>query len=525
VVAGAGHNSLVATAYLAKAGFQCLVLEARATVGGDTATEELTLPGFRHDSCSTAHNLIQASPTLLKDELGLAAHGLRYLHPDPVVHVPFPDGSSITQWRDLDRTCAELARFSPGDAAAFRRLLAEYDAVKHLFSQYRYTPAGWGPELGDLLADHPAGADWGGRLEMSAWDVIAENFEDEHTRTFLLWMAFLTMQPPQRPGTGPLAYSLPYGRQHHSWTMPEGGSGALPEALRRVIRAHGSEVRTGKRVVGLVLDGGRCTGVETADGQRYNARRGVLSTIHIKDLVGMAPAAAWDAGFRDGVAAWEPGVSMLVTHYAATEAPRFPVHGAGVTPVAAGIPTSVERMLRVGTEFHRGLVATDDPVLLVVCPTAADPTRAPAGRHTLKVIGFQPYALAKGPEAWDGIKGAVSILNLAQLRRYAPNVTEDAILATEIKSPLDLERFNAHNWHGSCHGGDMHPGQSGLRRPVPGWAEHRLPIPGLYQTGATTHPGGSVSAAPGRNAAMVMLRDLGTSLAAVVGAEAQARVG
>jgi phytoene dehydrogenase-like protein len=193
--------------------------------------------------------------------------------------------------------------------------------------------------------------------------------------------------------------------------------------------------------------------------------------------------------------------------------------------VAAGIPSSVERMLRVGTEFQRGLVATDDPVLLVVCPTAADPTRAPAGRHTLKVIGFQPYALAKGPQAWDSIKGAVSTQNLAQLRRYAPNLTEDAILATEIKSPLDLERFNAHNWHGSCHGGDMHPGQSGLRRPVLGWAEHRLPIPGLYQTGATTHPGGSVSAAPGRNAAMVMLRDLGTSLAAVVGAEAQARVG
>ena len=107
------------------------------------------------------------------------------------------------------------------------------------------------------------------------------------------------------------------------------------------------------------------------------------------------------------------------------------------------------------------------------------------------------------------LKEKVAEANLAELRRYAPNLTDDVILASHVKSPLDLERFNAHNWHGSCHGGDMGPAQSGALRPAPGWAGHRTPIPGLYQTGATTHPGGSVSAAPGRNAAMVVLRDLG----------------
>ena len=106
--------------------------------------------------------------------------------------------------------------------------------------------------------------------------------------------------------------------------------------------------------------------------------------------------------------------------------------------------------------------------------------------------------------------------NLAYLRRFAPNLTNDVILAAVAKSPLDLERFNAHNWHGSCHGGDMDPSQSGTNRPVPGWAQHRLPLQGLYQTGATTHPGGSVSGGPGRNAAMVMLKDLGLSLEAVI---------
>jgi len=173
-------------------------------------------------------------------------------------------------------------------------------------------------------------------------------------------------------------------------------------------------------------------------------------------------------------------------------------------------------MLRVGNEFHRGIVALDDPVLLVVCPTVADPSRAPAGRHTLKVIGFQPYELPQGPAHWDEIEAGVSAANLAQLRRYASNVTDATILGSRVESPLGLERLNRHNWHGSCHGGDMSPAQSGHLRPVPGWAQHRLPIPGLYQTGATTHPGGSVSAAPGRNAAIVLLRDLGTSLEAAI---------
>ncbi len=112
VVAGAGHNSLVAAAYLSKAGLRCLIIEARDQVGGDTASEELTLPGFWHDTCSTAHNLIQASPMIRNNELGLDEYGLEYLHPDPVVHVPFPDGTWLTQWRDIERTCEEFARFS-----------------------------------------------------------------------------------------------------------------------------------------------------------------------------------------------------------------------------------------------------------------------------------------------------------------------------------------------------------------------------------------------------------------------------
>ncbi len=510
VVAGAGHNSLVAAAYLARAGLSCLVLEARPDIGGDTSSEELTLPGFWHDSCSTAHNLIQASPVL--GELGLAEHGLEYLHPDPVVHLPFADGSWLTMWRDEERTRAEFAKFSPRDGDAYAAMMVAYRRVAPGLGRARYTPLGFGDTTRDVLAREPDAGRWLRRNAMSAWEVIVGEFADEHTRAFMLWMSFMTMQPPERPGTGLLAYSLAYGRQRHSWTLPRGGSAALPTALASVIEAHGGAIVTGTRVTGLVLRNGRCTGVETERGEKYQASRAVLSTIHVKHLVEMAPARAWGEDFRYGVGTWQPGVSMFVTHYATTEPPRFDAGGGQLTAVASGTPGSAERMLRLGTDFRAGRIAADDPVLLVLCPTVADPSRAPAARHTLKVVGFQPYDLPAGPERWDQLRDGVSQANLDQLRRYAPNVTGDVILASAVKSPLDLERMNAHNWHGSCHGGDAGPAQSGDLRPVPGWASHRMPIPGLYQTGATTHPGGSVSGAPGRNAATVILADLGRSM-------------
>src|ERR671939_2146951 len=141
VVAGGGHNALVAAAYLSLAGLECCVLDARPIMGGETATEELTLPGFLHDTCSTAHNLIQASPTLRNDELRLLAdYGLEYIQPDPVAHIPFPDGTALTQWRDLDRTCEEFAKFSRRDADAFRGMMAEYREVAPVFSAARHTP-------------------------------------------------------------------------------------------------------------------------------------------------------------------------------------------------------------------------------------------------------------------------------------------------------------------------------------------------------------------------------------------------
>ena len=516
VVAGAGHNSLIAAAYLAKAGYRCLVLESRAMVGGGVKTTQLTLRGFKHDVCSSAHVLIQDSPILRNNELGLDQYGLEYILPDPVVHIPFPDGAYITQWLDMERTCEEFARFSKKDAAAYRRMMTEYEEIKPIFAANAYTPIGFGKPLSERLAEHPKGKFWQRRLAMSAWEIIRDNFEDEHTRAFMVWMAYQTVEPPEAAMTGRLAYAICAGRQKWSWTTPKGGSGMLTQALSQLIEAHGGTILTSKTISRLIVENGKCTGVECTDGSSYKAEKAVLSTIHIKHLVDMAPKEAFGEDFLDCVATWKAGITLFATHYATTEPPKYPVAGGTISSVASGTMASPERGLRVSYDFARQAVNVDEPPLLIVCSSIADPTRTPPGLHTIKVIGNQPYELKEGPQHWDKIKNEVSDANLKYLKQFAPNLTDDKILARIVESPLDLERMNAHNWHGTCHGGAQSAAQSGALRPVPGWAQHRMPIPGLYQTGATTYPGASVSGGPGRNAATVMLKDFGTSIEEVL---------
>jgi phytoene dehydrogenase-like protein len=350
---------------------------------------------------------------------------------------------------------------------------------------------------------------------MSAWEIIRDTFEEEHCRTFLLYMSHLAAEPPDAPVTGRLAYGT--ARQQHSGRpIPKGGSGALTVALARSIEAHGGVLLTNKWVKRLIVENGKCVGVECSDGSSYRAEKAVLSTIHIKHLVDMAPRELWGQDFIDGVDTWQAENAMFVTHYATTEPPKFAVDGGTLSPVESGILVSPERALRYGYDDARGVVNLEDPSLQIICCSIADPSRAPAGMHTIKVVGWQPYELKEGPEHWDKIKNEVSQAYLKYLRRFVPNLTDDKILARFIESPLDLERMNPHFWHGSAHAGAQSASQTAAMRPMLGWAQHRMPITGLYQTGATTHPGGSVTGGPGRNAATVMLKDFGTSIEEVV---------
>jgi phytoene dehydrogenase-like protein len=139
----------------------------------------------------------------------------------------------------------------------------------------------------------------------------------------------------------------------------------------------------------------------------------------------------------------------------------------------------------------------------------------------VKILSMAPYTSPEPNSDWSSYKDELAERHFRTLQQCAPNLTDEVILGRTSKSPEDIENANSHMWHGTIHGGDRGLANSGPQRPVPGWARHRMPIAGLYQTGATTHPGGSITGGPGRNAAVVILEDLGTSIDEIVGEHAQ----
>jgi phytoene dehydrogenase-like protein len=519
VVAGAGHNSLITAAYLARAGREVIVLDARPVPGGGATTEELLGPGYRIDTCSTGHTLIQTNPLLVDDELGLVGtYGLEYLEPDPFAHVAFPDGRHLTAWLDVERTCEEIARHDREDAATYRRLLAEYDAVKHVFAAAQFTPVGFGPSLDERLAAHPRGALWRRRAAMSAWDVIRHAYRDPHVRAFMLWQAFQTLVPVDQPGSGALAVSIVFGRQRRSWTLPRGGSGRLTDALVACLEDHGGTVLCGRRVRRLVLEGGRCVGVETEQGEVYRAREAVVSTIHVQHLVDMAPREAWGEDFLYSVETFDVGVPCSAIYLAASAPPVFAAPDGPRSAVSAGLAGWPQEMVDMCRALRDGRWVEDPAWVLVATPTLADPSRAPAGHHTVKLLAPQAYGFAA--RAGEHVERL-----MRRVQAVCPGFGDDVVLDRLVRMPEDIERANEHMVRGTFHGGDRTLPQSGALRPVPGWASHRMPIPGLYQTGGTTHPGGSITGAPGRNAAIVLLQDLGTSLEEVVSGAGRPRAG
>ena len=156
-----------------------------------------------------------------------------------------------------------------------------------------------------------------------------------------------------------------------------------------------------------------------------------------------------------------------------------------------------------------GIYDPDPAWLLVATPTLADPSRAPQGHHTVKLLSGQGWRLPDDEESWEALNPRYARRQLERLRAFAPGFSEEAILASMVKGPYEIEAANRHMVRGAFHGGDRGLAQSGGLRPVPGWGQYRMPIEGLYQTGGTTHPGGSITGAPGRNAARVLLEDLG----------------
>jgi phytoene dehydrogenase-like protein len=443
--------------------------------------------------------------TDLIEELELGECGLRYLDADPWAYVPAVDGKpGIVFASDLERTTDSIAKAcGDADAAAYRALIAELTPVcRRLLAIFRDAP---GPtriaRRGRGLLRAGGGAETARWFLQPADHLLDATFRDERLKAALAWLVAQSGPPAHEPGTvghlmwPALLHLRPPGR-------PIGGSGMLTAALAERLRRDGGRISTGDAVVAVLADGERVTGVRTESGRTVRARAVVCGThvLAMLDLLAAAGLEPPDVRSRirvgDGIGAAVRLTGTALPHY--LDAPSDALHG---------MQLLVSDRLELRQAYADWLVgrAPDRPAVLAMTPTAQDPTLAPPGRHTITLWAqWHRYDLTDGH--WDDLRDHTARSAINRVEQFAPGFAA-TVTDTHVQTPLDLEREL-----GLRRGNVMHVEMAldamfGLR-PVPEFAGYRGPVPGLYLTGASTHPGGGVFGASGENAARVVLADL-----------------
>ncbi|MFM5954848.1 MAG: phytoene desaturase family protein, partial [Novosphingobium sp.] len=282
VVMGAGHNGLTAAAYMAKAGKKVLVLERKPHYGGGVSTRELLHPGFWHDEHSNVHIMIQGNPMLREDELGLLSRfGLEYIYPD-LVHVSiWEDGTVIRSYKDLDKTCEELARVaSPKDAEAYRKFVGMSQTALPMLMSGMYAPPFPLGAFVAMMDQSDEGRFLLDLMQRTALDIVDAYFDSDLLKLHIVRMVTENLQMPDELGTGMGAFVMPGILHTFGCSMPKGGSGQLSHALVRAIEHFGGEVRCNAEVSRVLVSGGKAVGLELTDGETFMARDGVIAAIH-----------------------------------------------------------------------------------------------------------------------------------------------------------------------------------------------------------------------------------------------------
>lgn len=530
VVIGGGHNGLVAAAYLAKAGKKVCVLERRAVLGGACATEELW-PGYKISTAAYVVSLF--SPQIIRD-LRLPHYGLAILPRSPSSFTPLPDGRSLLMGPDAELTRREIAKFSLADAEAYPRYEALLDRVARALEPVieRTAPdalplpkswrkRGWSKRLretGQLWQMYRSVESLGDEipeaielLTGAARPILDRWFESDALKATLatdaIIGAFLSISSPGS------AYVLLHhvmgeaGGARGVWGYVQGGMGALSNAIAAACADLGVEIRLEAEVTRILTRNHKAVGVQLADGATVEAPLVASGVDPCWTFERFLEPSDLPETFLKAVRRIDYASASAKINLALSEPPRFsclPTEGLG--PQHRGtmhIGPSLEYLERAYDDAKYGR-PSQAPILEITLPTSVDPSLAPEGKHVMNIfVQYAPYRLAEGN--WDEIKESFADRCLAKLAEYAPNVP-DAVLHRQILSPLDLEsEFRLTG--GNIFQGAMTLGQLHLLRPVPGWADYRTPIDGLYLCGAAAHPGGGVMGICGRNAAAEMLRD------------------
>jgi phytoene dehydrogenase-like protein len=494
MVVGSGPNGLAAAITLAEAGRHVTVLEASDHYGGAVRTEELTLPGFHHDTFSAVYPAAAASPVFAR--FGLERHGLRWVHPGACYAHVLDGGRAGALYRDLGETAAALDELHPGDGEAWRTFATPY--LEH-FAALRDTMLSGFPPAGgpaQMLARMGLGGVLGfARLVLMPADALGrELFTDPGARAWLYSSAMHGDTPPRASGSAVAAAYLNVLGHAVGWPSPEGGAGRLADALVARLRELGGEVRTGARVTRLAVQRGRVTGAETADGDRVSAGI-VVATVMPHALLRMCDGALPEPFVR-ALGRYRYGPATVKVDWALDgpipwESERAPHAG---TIHVGGDADEVVRATDVHGDVPRR------PFMLLGQQTVADPTRAPAGQHTA-------WAYTHGPREIDWAADLPAVVDRmeAQVERFAPGF-RDRVLARHAMGPKDLEARDANLVGGDVGGGSYSLDQV-VFRPVPSLSPYRTPIRGLVLGSAAAFPGGAVHGVPGHAAAKVALAE------------------
>ncbi|MER7640655.1 MULTISPECIES: NAD(P)/FAD-dependent oxidoreductase [unclassified Streptomyces] len=462
VVVGAGPNGLTAAVELARRGFSVAVFEARDTVGGGARTEELTLPGFRHDPCAAAHPLGVNSPAFRA--LPLERYGLEWLHPElPMAH-PFTDGSAAVLSRSVAETAAS---FGPRDAGAYRRLvepfLPKWDTLVRDFMSLPSTA---------LPRDPVTLARFGlTGLPPSTW--LTSRFRDERAKTLFAGLVGHVMAPLNGFATGAIGLVFALAAHARGWPVARGGSQSISDALAAYLKDLGGEIHTDYEVK-------RLDDLPPARAYVFDTSPTALAKI---------------AGFGDYYANYRYGPGVFKVDYAldgpvpwtAKEA-----RTAGTVQIGAD-SAEINTALRAASRENR---APDRPFMITVQPSVVDPTRAPAGKHVF-------WAYGHVPSGWTGdLTDALE----RQLERFAPGF-RDRVLARATAGPPELAARNA-NYVGGDIGSGAVSGLQILLRPKLSLSPYGTPHPAVFICSSSTPPGPGVHGMSGHNAAKAVWRRL-----------------
>jgi phytoene dehydrogenase-like protein len=510
IIVGSGHNGLTCAAYLAKANQKVVVFEKWKNIGGGASTEEVTLPGFKHNLHSIMHAWIFNGPVYY--DLELEKYGAKYILLDPPYGTVFKDGRSIICYSDPELTAKQIEKFSKRDAKTYRDFNNKYsELIKIIFKSF------FAPPLPPSATYAPFEGTYEGRELLSMMvesprRVCDEFFESEQVKIWIMFFATQIGNFQDTPGTGMVVPVLFTSFHFKPYMLAVGGSRMLAEAMAKLIEENGGNVYKNSPIEKIIVEDGKAVGVKLSNGETIRAKRGVISNSNpphtFLELVGEEHL---EESFTRKVKAFRPDEYSLYTLHVAQNEPTY-WKAADTNPDINRcfcVGFGAENLDELESEFidiRQGIPPRNKGC--VVChPTIYDPSQAPPGKHISTFYLYGVYDLKEGPEQWDKIKESYSKEVIDVWKTYTKNIEDKDILATHLHTPLDITRMNPAMFKGSIMHGSVSPDQMGFFRPFANWSNYRTPIRGLYMCGSSNHPFGGITAGPGYNAVNIVAED------------------